>query len=88
MSVPVYLSSHLRSYTRGESDVTAEGTTLAELMADMDRRFPGLRFRVIDEQDHIRPHMNFFVGGALTRDLATAIAPGNEVMIMGALSGG
>lgn len=88
MRVPVHLSSHLRSYTRGKSDVEAEGSTLAELMADMDRRFPGLRFRVIDEQDHIRPHMNFFVGGALVRDLASPIAPGNEVLIMGALSGG
>ena len=88
MKVPVHLSSHLRSYTRGKSDVEAEGTTLAELMADMDRRFPGLRFRVIDEQDHIRPHMNFFVGGRLVRDLASQIAAGSEVLIMGALSGG
>ena len=88
MRVPVHLSSHLRSYTRGKSDVEAEGSTLAELMADMDHRFPGLRFRVIDEQDHIRPHMNFFVGGTLVRDLASPIAPGNEVLIMGALSGG
>ena len=88
MKVPVHLSSHLRSYTRGESDVEAEGTTLAELMVDMDRRFPGLRFRVIDEQDHIRPHMNFFVGGTLVRNLASPIAPGSEVLIAGALSGG
>jgi sulfur-carrier protein len=88
MSVPVHLSSHLRSYTRGDSDVRAEGSTLAELVADLDRRFPGLRFRVIDEQDHIRPHMNFFVQGTLVRDLGCPVSPGAEVLILGALSGG
>jgi sulfur-carrier protein len=88
MSVPVHLSSHLRSYTKGRSDVEAEGVTLGELMADMELRFPGIRFRVIDEQDHIRPHMNFFVGGTLVRDLAAAVPAGQEVLILGALSGG
>ncbi len=88
MSVPVHLSSHLRSYTGGKSDVQAEGNNLAELMTDMDRRFPGIRFRVIDEQDHIRPHMNFFIKGAPARDLGTPIPPGAEVLILGALSGG
>jgi molybdopterin synthase sulfur carrier subunit len=88
MSVPVHLSSHLRSYTKGKSDVEAEGVTLGDLMTDMDRRFPGIRFRVIDEQDHIRPHMNFFVGGTLVRDLAAAVPAGQEVLILGALSGG
>ncbi len=63
MSIQVHLSSHIRSYTGGEADVQAEGRTLAELMRDMDRRYPGIRFRVIDEQDRIRKHMKFFVGG-------------------------
>jgi hypothetical protein len=88
MSVPVHLSSHLRSYTLGKSDVEAEGGTLEELMADMDRRFPGVRFRVIDEQGSIRPHVNFFVRGNLVRDLGCPITPGEEVLILGALSGG
>jgi sulfur-carrier protein len=88
MSVPVHFSSHLRSYTHGKSDVQADGDTLARLMEDLDRRYPGLRFRVVDEQDHIRPHINFFVGGSLERDLACPIGPGVEVLILGALSGG
>jgi sulfur-carrier protein len=88
MSVAVHVSTHLRSYTLGKSDVEAEGGTLEELVADMDRRFPGVRFRVIDEQGRIRPHMNFFVKGTLTRDLGCPIAPGDEVLILGALSGG
>jgi len=88
VTVPVHVSSHLRSYTHGKADVQAEGATLAELMTDLDHRFPGLRFRVVDEQDHIRPHMNFFVQGSLVRDLASPVPAGAEVLILGALSGG
>jgi molybdopterin converting factor small subunit len=87
-TVKVYVSSHVRSYTAGQTEIEAEGRTLAELMADLDRRYPGLRFRVIDEQDRIRQHMNFFVGGELVRNLAHPIAPGDDVHILGALSGG
>jgi hypothetical protein len=57
-------------------------------MTDLDRQYPGLRFRVVDEQDRIRPHMNFFVGETLVRDLGHRIAPGEDVHILGALSGG
>ncbi len=88
MRVKVHLSSHVRSYTGGEAHVEAEGGTLGELMADLERRYPGIRFRVIDEQDRIRAHMNFFVGGVLARDLSYPIRPGDEVFILGALSGG
>lgn len=88
MSVPVHLSSHLHSYTKGESDVEARGGTLSEVMADLDRRYPGLRFRVVDEQGRIRPHINVFLRGVVVRDLACAVAPGEEVLILGALSGG
>ena len=88
MPVKIHLSSHVRSYTGGQAHVEAEGGTLGEVMADLERRYPGLRFRVIDEQDRIRAHMNFFVGGLLARDLGHRIRPGEEVFILGALSGG
>jgi len=88
MTIKVHLSSHVRSYTAGKPMVEAEGGTLKDLMTDLERRHPGLRFRVIDEQDRIRPHMNFFVGGVLVRDLGHPIAPGEAVHILGALSGG
>jgi len=88
MPVKVHLSSHVRSYTDGQAEVTAEGGNLAELMLDLEARYPGIRFRVIDEQDRIRPHMNFFVGQELTRDLRHPIGPGETVHILGALSGG
>jgi len=86
--VTVRVSSHLHSYTGGKSSVEADGSTLAELMRDLDRRFPGIRFRVIDEQDHVRPHINVFVRRALVRDLACPLSPADDVFILGALSGG
>src|SRR5512147_877602 len=67
MPVKIHLSSHVRSYTGGQAEVEAEGDTLVDMMADLERRYPGIRFRVIDEQGRIRPHMNFFVGGLLAR---------------------
>jgi molybdopterin converting factor small subunit len=88
MPVKVYLSSHVRSYTDGQAEVTAEGGNLAELMLDLESQYPGIRFRVIDEQDRIRPHMNFFVGNELARDLQHLIGAGERVHILGALSGG
>jgi molybdopterin converting factor small subunit len=61
---------------------------VGEVLADLDRRFPGLRFRVIDEQDRVRRHMRIFVGARETRDVAAPLADGEEVLIFGALSGG
>jgi molybdopterin synthase sulfur carrier subunit len=88
MPVKIHFSSHVRSYTGGQANVVADGNTLVELMADLERRYPGIRFRVIDEQDRIRPHMNFFVAGVLVRDLRHPVRPDDEVHILGSLSGG
>jgi sulfur-carrier protein len=88
MPTRIHLSSHVRSYTGGLADVQAEGRTLGEVVDDLERRYPGIRFRVVDEQDRIRPHMNFFVGGSLVRDLRHPVRPGEEIHIFGALSGG
>jgi molybdopterin converting factor small subunit len=68
--------------------VEAAGGTLAALLEDLDRRYPGIRFRMIDEQDKIRRHMRVFVNGEQVGALATKISPGDEVMIVQALSGG
>ena len=84
----VVLPSPLASYTANRREVEADGATLAELLADLDRRYPGLRFRVIDEQDAIRPHIRIFVNRSLAPTLATTLAPGDEVLVVAALSGG
>lgn len=83
----VLIPSPLRSYTR-EREVEASGATLAELIADLDRRHPGIRFRIIDEQDCLRPHIRVFLNGEQARDLTIALSPSDEVQIVQALSGG
>jgi molybdopterin converting factor small subunit len=83
----VLIPTPLRSYTQA-AQVEADGATLAELLADLDRRYPGIRFRMIDEQDRIRQHMRIFVNGEQVRDLSTSLVPRDEVQILQALSGG
>lgn len=83
----VLIPAPLYSYTE-RKEVEASGTTLAEVIADLDRRYPGLRFRMIDEQDRMRRHMRFFVNGKQTFDLAHRLRPHDEVVIVQALSGG
>jgi molybdopterin converting factor small subunit len=83
----VLIPSPLHSYTR-RSQVEAQGANMALLLADLDRQFPGLRFRIVDEQDRMRPHMRFFVNGEQVFDLSHALRPEDEVCIVQALSGG
>jgi hypothetical protein len=83
----VLIPTPLRSYT-GARLVDASGATLAEVLADLDRRWPGLRFRMIDEQDRVRPHIRFFVDGEQTFDLSRPVRPGESLQIVQALSGG
>ena len=84
----VFLPSPLTSYTQGRKDVEAKGATLDELVRDLDLQFPGIRFRMIDEQDAIRPHVKFFVNREMVRVLSTALAPTDEILVVAALSGG
>jgi len=84
----VIVPSQLRGYTGGRSEVSADGATLDAVLRDLDRQFAGFRFRVIDEQDRVRRHVILFVGGERCDDLGRAIGPGDELQIVGALSGG
>jgi sulfur-carrier protein len=84
----VMIPQPLRAYTALRPQVEANGATLDDLLHDLDRRFPGIRFRVIDEQDCMRPHIVFFVDGERTRNLAAPLAGCREVVILQALSGG
>ncbi len=84
----VLIPSPLHSYTGGKKQVEASGATLAELLADLERQFPGIRFRIVDEQDRMRPHMRFFVNGEQVFELGLRLQPGDGVQIVQALSGG
>ena len=84
----VLIPEPLRSYTQQARDVEANGATLGALLADLDRRYPGIRFRMIDEQDAIRRHVRIFVNGEQVRALDTPLDQADEVFIVQALSGG
>lgn len=88
MSVNVRIPSPLFSYTGGRADLQAEGADLAALLADLDRQYPGMRFRIVDEQGAVRRHLRFFVNRQLVRGLDQALEPGDEVLLVAALSGG
>jgi molybdopterin converting factor small subunit len=83
----VLIPTPLLSYTK-TNEVDADGATLAELLHDLDRQFPGIRFRVIDEQEKMRPHMRFFVNGEQVFKLSHALQPSDAVALVQALSGG
>lgn len=88
MSASVHIASPLRSYTAGAATVKAAGSTVEEVLADLERRYPGMRFRMIDEQQRIRPHIRIFVGAQEARDLQLAVGPKDAVHLLCALSGG
>jgi molybdopterin synthase sulfur carrier subunit len=88
VQVHVRIPTPLRSYTSQQSVVQVEASDLATMFAELDRQFPGIRFRVVDEQGRLRKHMKVFVNDEAVRDLATEIAATDEVTIMQALSGG
>ena len=87
------LTGHRRSAQEGpadeaESRAEANGATLAELLTDLNRQYPGIRFRMIDEQERVRRHIRIFINGEQVNDLAHAMRPADEVVIVQALSGG
>jgi molybdopterin converting factor small subunit len=88
MTTRVAIPSQLISYTGGATQVHAAGGSVGEVLDDLDRQFPGLKFRVIDEQDRIRKHMRIFIGQTAARDVRARLQPGDELLIFGALSGG
>jgi molybdopterin synthase sulfur carrier subunit len=84
----VLIPSQLTSYTGGATRVEAAGGTVGGVLDDLDRRYPGLKFRVVDEQDRLRKHMRIFIGQLETRSVAAPLGEGDEILIFGALSGG
>src|SRR5438309_1088912 len=86
--VKVYVPSALRSYTEQKDEVDADGATLDEVLRQLDGRHPGFRFRIIDEQDSIRPHIKIFVNYELASDPNILLRGEDEISILLALSGG
>ena len=87
-SVTVFVPQQLRNYTNGATRVKVTGTTVDAALSDLDQRFPGIRFRVIDEQGRIRMHMRIFVDGERVLEIGAGVPARGELHIFGALSGG
>jgi molybdopterin converting factor small subunit len=84
----VHIPPPLHSYTANVSLVESSGATLDELLRNLDAAFPGIRFRMIDEQGRIRRHIKLCVNTEIADSLLTAVPHGAEVQIICAISGG
>ena len=91
MSVSVRIPTILRTYTGGESEVTAAGATLAEVLDDLDASYSGIRGRILDESGELRRFVNVYVGNDDVRfldSLATATPEGTQISVIPAVAGG
>lgn len=91
MAVTVRLPGTLRDAVGGETKIQASGATLDAVFADIDRRHPGFRARILDAQGDLRSYVNVYVGDTDARDssgLQTAVPEGSEVMVIPAMAGG
>ena len=86
--IRVCIPSQLIAYTDGATRVEAAGGTVGAVLADLDRRYPGLKFRVVDEQDRIRRHVRIFIGQDEAKNVGVPVSEDGELLIFGALSGG
>lgn len=91
MSVTVRVPTILRTYTGGAAEVPAEGATLAEVVASLDARYPGIGARVLDGEGRLRRFVNVYVGDEDVRfadGLGTPTPDGSEVSVIPAVAGG
>ncbi len=91
MSVSVRVPTILRTYTGGESEVSAEGATLTEVLGSLDASYPGIKGRIVDEQGALRRFVNVYVGNDDVRfldGLATPVSDGAQVSVIPAVAGG
>ena len=84
----VRVPSPLRSYTAGAAQVKVAGESIAAILDGLERAHPGMRFRMIDEQDRIRPHIRIFVNQREVTTLDEPLATDDVVHLICALSGG
>ena len=91
MSVSVRIPTILRTYTGGESEVTAEGDTLAAVLDDLDANYNGIKGRILDEGGELRRFVNVYVGNDDVRfldNLETATPEGTQISVIPAVAGG
>ncbi len=91
MSVSVRVPTILRTYTGGDSEVTAEGGTLGDVLEDLDQRYSGIKGRILDDQGELRRFVNVYVGNDDVRfldNLETPTPDGTQISVIPAVAGG
>ena len=91
MAVSVRIPTILRTYTGGESEVSAEGDTLAAVLDDLDASYSGIKGRILDESGKLRRFVNVYVGNDDVRfldELATPTPDGVQISVIPAVAGG
>ena len=91
MSVSVRIPTILRTYTGGDSEVTANGATLAEVLDDLDANYSGIKARILDDQGALRRFVNVYVGNEDVRFLDSLDTPtpdGVQISVIPAVAGG
>ena len=91
MAVVVRIPTPLQRLTSGQSEVQCEGQTVTELLADLERRYPGIKERICDQDGKLRRFVNVFVNEEDIRFLQgdqTAVKAGDDVSIIPAIAGG
>ena len=91
MAVSVRIPTILRTYTGGESEVSATGATLAEVLDDLDGNFSGIKGRILDESGALRRFVNVYVGNDDVRfldNLKTPTPDGTQISVIPAVAGG
>jgi MoaD family protein len=87
----IRIPTPLRTYTGGEKEVQVTGTTVAEAMQELTRRYPTVRTHLYDEGEQLRPYVNIFINDEDVRDLegeATLLKSGDRLMIIPSIAGG
>ena len=91
MAVIVRIPTPLQRLTNGQAEVQCEGKTVTELLSDLEKRYPGVKERICDEQGKLRRFVNVFVNEEDIRFMQgdqTAVKSGDEVSIIPAIAGG
>ena len=91
MSIMVRIPTPLRRITNGQDKVAVDGSSIGEIIGDLDSQFPGLKERLCDEQGEIRNFVNIYVNGEDVRFLDGINSPtaeGDEISIVPAVDGG
>jgi molybdopterin synthase sulfur carrier subunit len=91
MPISVSIPTILRPLTNNLDTVEVEGSTVGNLLAGLEKSYPGIGERLLDAQGNVRRFVNIYVNGEDVRflqDKETAVKAGDEVSIVPAIAGG